>query len=33
MDINDDYVGDRLINRSTAITRTSVPFMDEKPAT
>lgn len=30
MDINDDYVGDRLINRSTAITRTSVPFMDEK---
>ena len=30
MDINDDYVGDRLINRSTAITRTNVPFMDEK---
>ena len=30
VDINDDYVGDRLINRSTAITRTSVPFMDEK---
>ena len=30
MNIKDDYVGDRLINRSTAITRTSVPFMDEK---
>ena len=30
MYINDDYVGDRLINRSTAITRTNVPFMDEK---
>ena len=30
VDTNDDYVGDRLINRSTAITRTSVPFMDER---